>query len=121
MEAADAYLAHVLNEGTTDDKAGRWALRREAYRALAEARAAIDLAAAELPALARHAEGTDEVAATLERLVDTTTACAVQLDDNGRLTPRHTERIAELLHELAEGRARAGLRVKQGSEVPIAV
>lgn len=111
----------MLNEGTTDDKAGRWALRREAYRALAEARAAIDLAAAELPALARHAEGTDKVAATLERLVDTTTACAVQLDDNGRLTPRHTERIAELLHELAEGRARAGLRVKQGSEVPVAV
>ncbi|WP_371550311.1 FUSC family protein [Streptomyces sp. NBC_00554] len=121
VEAADAYLAHVLNEGTTDDKAGRWALRREAYRALAEARAAIDLAAAELPALARHAEGTDEVAATLERLVDTTTACAVQLDDNGRLTPRHTERIAELLHELAEGRERAGLRVKQGPEVPVAV
>ncbi|MCX5556843.1 FUSC family protein [Streptomyces sp. NBC_00038] len=121
VEAADAYLAHVLNEGTTDDKAGRWALRREAYRALAEARAAIDLAAAELPALARHAEGTDEVAATLERLVDTTTACAVQLDDNGRLTPRHTERIAELLHELAEGRVRAGLRVKHGPEVPVAV
>lgn len=121
VEAADAYLAHVLNAGTTDDKAGRWALRREAYRALAEARAAIDLAAAELPALARHAEGTDEVAATLERLVDTTTACAVQLDDNGRLTPRHTERIAELLHELAEGRVRAGLRVKHGPEVPVAV
>jgi uncharacterized membrane protein YccC len=123
MEAADAYLAHVLSDDTTDDRAGRWALRREAYRALAEAKAAIDLAAAELPALARHAEGTDEVAATLERIVDTTTACAVQLDDTGRLTPRHTERIAELLDELAEGRARAGLRVKhgRGSEIPIAV
>ncbi|MFJ2826037.1 FUSC family protein [Streptomyces sp. NPDC087263] len=114
MEAADVYLAHVLSDDTTDDRAGRWALRREAYRALAEAKAAIDLAAAELPALARHAEGTDEVAATLERLVDTTTACAVQLDDTGRLTPRHTERIAELLDELAEGRVRARLRVKHG-------
>ncbi|MFD5816019.1 FUSC family protein [Streptomyces sp. NPDC127038] len=103
-EAADVYLAHVLGDGTARDRAGRWVLRREAYRALAEARAAIDLAAAELPALARHSEGTAAVAATLERLVDTTTACAVQLDDTGRLTPRHTERITELLGELAERR-----------------
>ncbi|MFF7880420.1 FUSC family protein [Streptomyces sp. NPDC020794] len=118
-EAAHMYLAHVLDDGTTDDRAGRWALRREAYRALAEARASIDLAAAELPALARHAEGTDEVAATLERLVDTTTACAVQLDDTGRLTPQHSERIAELLDELAEGRERAGLAVKEGQAPPV--
>ncbi|MFE2962945.1 FUSC family protein [Streptomyces sp. NPDC059340] len=118
-EAAHMYLAHVLDDGTTDDRAGRWALRREAYRALAEARASIDLAAAELPALARHAEGTDEVAATLERLVDTTTACAVQLDDTGRLTPQHCERIAELLDELAEGRERAGLAVKEGQAPPV--
>jgi uncharacterized membrane protein YccC len=118
-EAAHLYLAHVLDDGTTDDRAGRWALRREAYRTLAEARASIDLAAAELPALARHAEGTDEVAATLERLVDTTTACAVQLDDTGRLTPQHSERIAELLAELAEGRERAGLAVKEGQAPPV--
>jgi uncharacterized membrane protein YccC len=120
-EAAHTYLAHVLDDGTADDRAGRWALRREAYRALAEARAAIDLAAAELPALARHAEGTDEVAATLERLVDTTTACAVQLDDNGRLTPQHTERIAELLDELAEARERAGLVAKEGQEPTVSL
>ncbi|MFE4818768.1 FUSC family protein [Streptomyces sp. NPDC056704] len=118
-EAAHVYLAHVLDDGTTDDRAGRWTLRREAYRALAEARASIDLAAAELPALARHAEGTDEVAATLERLVDTTTACAVQLDDTGRLTPQHTERITALLDELAEGRERAGLVVKEGQALPV--
>ncbi|MFJ1607404.1 FUSC family protein [Streptomyces sp. NPDC088253] len=120
-EAAHMYLAHVLDHGTTEDRAGRWALRREAYRALAEARVSIDLAAAELPALARHAEGTDEVAATLERLVDTTTACAVQLDDTGRLTPQHTERIAELLDELAEGRERAGLAVKEGQAPPVSL
>ncbi|MFF2994075.1 FUSC family protein [Streptomyces sp. NPDC057950] len=104
-EAAHAYLAHVLDDGTTDDRTSRWALRREAYRSLAEARAVIDVAAAELPALARHADGTSEVATTLERLVDTTTACAVQLDDTGRLTPRHTGRVAELLAELAERQA----------------
>ncbi|MEU4654265.1 FUSC family protein [Streptomyces sp. NPDC023723] len=113
--AGHAYLAHVLSE--SDDRARRWTLRREAYRTLAEARAAIALAAAELPALARHSEGADEVAATLERLADTTTACAVHLDDTGRLTPRHLERLAELRDELTERRTRAGVRLP---ELPLA-
>ncbi|MBQ0849826.1 FUSC family protein [Streptomyces sp. BH-SS-21] len=125
-DAAHAYLTHVLSvvdggvdgvvgggtdRGAADDRATRWALRREAYRTLAEARAAIDRSAAELPTLARHTAGTDEVAATLERLVDTTTACAVHLDDTGRLTPRHTERLAVLLDELVDRREGAGLRI----------
>ncbi|GAA3306622.1 hypothetical protein GCM10020295_63320 [Streptomyces cinereospinus] len=114
--AAQAYLAHVLSG--SDDRAARWTLRREAYRALAEARGTIALAAAELPALARHTAGADEVAGTLERLVDTTTACAVHLDDTGRLTPRHTERLAALAGELRAGRRRLGLRE---SELPAAV
>ncbi|WP_037624758.1 FUSC family protein [Streptomyces aureus] len=117
--AADVYLTHVLGDGTAGDRADRWVLRREAYRALAEARAAIDLAAAELPAVARHSAGADAVAATLERLVDTATACAVQLDDTGRLTPRHTERIDELLGELAERRERAGLRTAPARPVTV--
>ncbi|MBD0419798.1 FUSC family protein [Streptomyces sp. TRM S81-3] len=104
--AAHAYLTHVLDGA--DDRATRWTLRREAYRALAEARSAIALAAAELPSLARHSTGADEVAAVLERLVDTTTACAVHLDDTGRLTPRHVRRLAELRDELAERRERLG-------------
>lgn len=116
--AAQAYLAHVLHETGADDRAVRWTLRREAYRALAEARTAIALAAAELPALARHSEGADEIVAVLERLVDTTTACAVHLDDAGRLTPGHIERLTELLGELAEGRERVGLRLP---ELPLAV
>ncbi|MGW4545774.1 FUSC family protein [Streptomyces violaceorubidus] len=103
--AAQAYLTHVLGES---DRTTRWTLRREAYRTLAEARAAGARAAAELPALARHSRGTDEVAAVLERLVDTTTACAVHLDDTGRLTARHTERLAALRDELAERRGRVG-------------
>ncbi|MES4888595.1 FUSC family protein [Streptomyces sp. NPDC096012] len=96
--AAHAYLLHVLGE--SGDRTERWGLRRAAYRALAEARAAIAVAAAELPALARHTEGTDAVADVLERLVDTTTACAVHLDDAGRLTPRHVRRLREALGEL---------------------
>ncbi|WP_217140517.1 FUSC family protein [Streptomyces sp. AC627_RSS907] len=113
--AAHAYLTHVLSE--SGDRATRWRLRREAYRTLAEARAAIALAAAELPALARHSAGADEFAAVLERLVDTTTACAVHLDDTGRLTPRHTERLAGLRDELGERRGRVGAR---RSRLPLA-
>ncbi|MFE0510398.1 FUSC family protein [Streptomyces sp. NPDC058964] len=105
--AAQGYLDHVLSR--PDDRTERWALRREAYRTLSEARAAISVAAAELPALARHAEGTDTVAAVLERLVDTTTACAVHLDDTGRLTPYHDRRLDELLADLERGRSRIGL------------
>ncbi|WP_405737994.1 FUSC family protein [Streptomyces sp. NBC_00028] len=125
-EAAQAYLAHVLHEtdpdsraveAGADSRAVRWTLRREAYRALAEARTAIALAAAELPPLARHSEGSGDVVAVLEELVDTTTACAVHLDDTGRLAPLHTERLAELVRELADDRAHLGVRV---SELPLA-
>jgi uncharacterized membrane protein YccC len=112
-DAAYAYLAHVLHE--PGDRARRWTLRRDAYHALAEAQAAIGRAAAELPALARHTEGTAEVAATLERLVDTTTACAVHLDDAGSLDPRHRERLDQLLAELAARRRRAGLGTAEKS------
>lgn len=103
-----------------DSRAVRWVLRREAYRALAEARSAIALAAAELPALARYSEGADEVATLLERLVDTTTACAVYLDDSGRLTPRHTERLTELLDELAKQRGRGHLHLPDLSGLRVA-
>ncbi|WPP29238.1 FUSC family protein [Streptomyces sp. CL7] len=96
--AAREYLAHVLAE--SEDREARWALRREAYRTLAEARAAIALASTELPPLARHADGADEIAATLERLVDTTTACAVHLDDTGSLDPAHLHRLTHLGTEL---------------------
>ncbi|MFC8242894.1 FUSC family protein [Streptomyces chartreusis] len=124
--ATYAYLDHVLSESGgaahhgADARALRWTLRREAYRALAEARTAIALAAAELPALARHTEGADDVVATLERLVDTTTACAVHLDDSGRLTPWHLAQLNELLDELAEERDQVGLRIPDAPEVPLA-
>ncbi|MGW2961882.1 FUSC family protein [Streptomyces sp. NPDC001220] len=114
--AAHAYLDHVLSE--SDDRGERWALRREAYRTLAEARTTIALAAAELPALARHTEGTDAVAAVLERLVDTTTACAVHLDETGHLTARHTRQLEDLAAELERGGQRLGLTVPR---MPVAV
>ncbi|MES5822867.1 FUSC family protein [Streptomyces sp. RG80] len=113
--AAQAYLDHVLSG--SDDRAARWTLRREAYRTLAEARTAIAVAAAELPALARHSEGTGDIVVTLEQLVDTTTACAVHLDDSGRIDSRYTRRLAELAEELAKGREHARIRLP---ELPLA-
>ncbi|MFI8856988.1 FUSC family protein [Streptomyces prasinus] len=109
--AAHAYLTHVLDG--TGDRAVRWTLRREAYRTLAEARGAIALASAELPALARHADGADDFATLLELLVDTTTACAVQLDDTGRLDARHAERLAELRDALDRRREHLGVRLPE--------
>uniref|UniRef100_UPI0004C0AD79 hypothetical protein n=1 Tax=Streptomyces sp. NRRL S-813 TaxID=1463919 RepID=UPI0004C0AD79 len=44
--------------------------------------------------------GKDAVADALERLVDTTTACAVHLDDTGRLTPGHIRQLWAALDEL---------------------
>ncbi|MFE1248132.1 FUSC family protein [Streptomyces sp. NPDC058741] len=120
-EAAHAYLAHVLDEsdaprvggsGTpSDHRATRWTLRREAYRTLAEARSALSLAAHELPALARHTEGADEVADLLEHLVDTTTACAVHLDDTGEIGAGHRRRLDAVLAELEGPGERLGLRM----------
>ncbi|MCX4880042.1 FUSC family protein [Streptomyces sp. NBC_00847] len=141
--AAYAYLAHVLREShdpdpatgpagspadietgsafrepAADSRASRWTLRREAYRTLAEAHTAIVLAAAELPALARHSEGADEVVATLERLVDATTACAVHLDDSGCLSDGDREQLTLILAELETEHERTRLRLP---ELPLAV
>ncbi|MGW1022574.1 FUSC family protein [Streptomyces sp. NPDC002577] len=100
MRAADAYLAHVLSG--SEDRAARWALRRAAYRALAQARAASEVSAAELPALARHAAGAGEIAAMLELIVDTATACAVHVDDTGRVPEQHARQLSALCADLAQ-------------------
>ncbi|MET9592967.1 FUSC family protein [Streptomyces sp. NPDC006516] len=97
--AAHRYLGHVM--AAPQDHAGRGALRREAYRSLAAARTAIDLSAAELPAVARHSAGSEGVAKALERLIDTTTACAVELGHpTAELPPSHAELLARHLAEL---------------------
>lgn len=97
--AAHRYLGHVLD--TPEDHSGRGALRRDAYRSLAAARAAIDLSSAELPPVARYSAGSESVAGAVERLIDTTTACAVQLDHRAAELPRpHAEMLAAQLSEL---------------------
>ncbi|MEU5716150.1 FUSC family protein [Streptomyces sp. NPDC020403] len=97
--AAHRYLGHVLD--APQDATQRGTLRRDAYRSLAVARTAIDLSSAELPSVARHSAGSEEVVSAVERLVDTTTACAVQLaEPSAGLPPRHAERLAAHLSEL---------------------
>ncbi|HEY5834590.1 FUSC family protein [Streptomyces sp.] len=77
-EAAERYVGHVLERSGDTDR--RFALRRAAYRTLADARSAAELAAAELPPLARHSRGATGEITALERLVDAATAAAVHLD-----------------------------------------
>ncbi|WP_327435448.1 FUSC family protein [Streptomyces sp. NBC_01201] len=102
--AAHRYLGHVLD--APEDQALRGALRRDAYRSLAQARTAIDLSAAELPPVSRHSAGSEGVAGALEQLIDTTTACAVQLDHRAaELPPAHAELLATHLSELDRARA----------------
>lgn len=108
MAAAHRYLRHVL--ARPQDGAGRGVLRRDAYRSLAAARAALDLAAAELPPVAGRTAGFEAVAGALERLVDTTTACAVQLRDRAaELPPSHAGQLAAQLASL-EAAHRASAR-----------
>jgi uncharacterized membrane protein YccC len=99
-QAATDYLGHVLSG--SPDLPGRWALRRAAYRSLAQARAAVEVSAAELPPLARRSAGAAELTAVLERLVDTTTAAAVHADDAGALPAGDTARLRALLGELGK-------------------
>ncbi|MFE9728620.1 FUSC family protein [Streptomyces sp. NPDC005794] len=102
--AAHRYLGHVLDAPA--DHIGRGALRRDAYRSLAAARTAIDLSAAELPPVARHSAGSESIAGALERLIDTTTACAVQLDHPAAgPPPSHAGLLAAHLSELDRARA----------------
>jgi uncharacterized membrane protein YccC len=100
--ATERYVGHVLDHPADTER--RFALRRAAYRALAGARTAAELAAAELPPLARHSAGATREVAELEHLVDTATATAVRLDHAGAAEAR-TESAA----------ARAALRRLAGS------
>ncbi|MGF1343450.1 FUSC family protein [Streptomyces flavovirens] len=113
VAAAHRYLGHVLN--APGDDTGRGELRRDAYRSLAAARTAIEVSAAELPAVARHSAGAEGVACAVERLVDTTTACAVELDHrSARLPASHAERLAAQLSDLDRARAAVRLAVPAG-------
>ncbi|MGW4649545.1 FUSC family protein [Kitasatospora sp. NPDC004289] len=108
LRHAQCYLDHVLAPERSV-RAERDALRRTAYRALAEARAAAETAAAEL----RADRDWLPVGAGAERIVDATTACAVRLDHGRPYPPEPAARrivaeLASLAGELDGGRVSVG-------------
>src|SRR5581483_3115199 len=112
--AAQRYLEHVAY--APQERQRRLLLRRDAYRALSEARAAVDLAAAELPALAAPVTAWAPAVSALERVVDATTACAVRLDAGAR-QPARTY-VAELTRALAALAVGEGLEGRALGELP---
>ncbi|TKA12014.1 FUSC family protein [Actinacidiphila oryziradicis] len=87
LRCTERYLDHILTVSASERSGERMALRRAAYRALAEARATADTAAAEL---GRTVDWVPVVAAA-ERIVDAATACAVRIEHGA---PRPSEREA---------------------------
>jgi hypothetical protein len=107
VRAAGRYLEHVLDRPEAREE--RLLLRRAAYRALGEARAAVELTAAELPPLAREVPGWAPAIGALERVVDATTACAVRLDAGAGLPSREArEALAADFDALAASFDRGG-------------
>ncbi|MFD7667538.1 FUSC family protein [Streptomyces sp. NPDC059788] len=103
LRATGAYLGEVLKTEPGHDRGERLVLRREAYRALGEARAAAETTAAEL--LAARGRGPDwlTVVTTAERIVDAATACAVRLDHGARRpTGQEARRLGEALTAMAD-------------------
>ncbi|MCL7377805.1 FUSC family protein [Streptomyces sp. 35G-GA-8] len=109
LRGTERYLRHVLDTPRTDPRtdpgtgprgtpaaprggdATGIALRYAAYRALSEARAAAETAAAELPGLHRaHRHDWLAVMARAERVVDAATVCAVRVEQGVPL-PTATE------------------------------
>lgn len=115
LRSTETYLRQVLVGEPGTGTARRLTLRREAYRALGEARTAAETAAAELLA---HRHGTPDwptVVRAAERIVDATTACAVRLDHGAqRPSPEDAQRLCDVLTDMAAAleaprRGRAGL------------
>ncbi|MYU52651.1 MULTISPECIES: FUSC family protein [Streptomyces] len=104
LRATEQFLRHVLEAAPGQDPTERLALRRAAYRALGEARAAAESAAAELLA-ARGGRTPDwlTVVTAAERIVDAATACAVRLDHGARRpSTDEAERLCRALSAMAD-------------------
>ncbi len=84
LRATERFLGHVLASEPGQDTGERPKLRRAAYRALGEARAAADTAAAELLAARDRNPDWPAVVTAAERIADAATACAVRLDHGAR-------------------------------------
>ncbi|MEU1622906.1 FUSC family protein [Streptomyces sp. NPDC005722] len=97
------YLEHVLTVPAGERPEERRVLRRAAYSALGEARAAAETLAAELPS--RHGGNGDwfRVVAASERIVDATTACVVRMEQGApRPSPREGAQVVAALTAVAD-------------------
>ncbi|WPB95450.1 FUSC family protein [Streptomyces malaysiensis] len=83
--------------------ATRLRLRREAYRALADARRAVEVASAEHPPFGRDLAAWAPVVFGLEEIVDAATACGVRLDQGApQPEPALAARLRAALSDLAD-------------------
>ncbi|WP_039630832.1 FUSC family protein [Streptomyces sp. 769] len=89
----------------------RLALRRHAYRTLAQARAAAETAAAEFHPARDPGPDWPTVVTAAERIVDAATACAVRLDRGAhRPGPEEAERLCRALSAMADALEDPGRR-----------
>ncbi|MFH8634376.1 FUSC family protein [Streptomyces lydicus] len=103
LRATERFLRHVLEAEPGADTTERRALRRAAYRALGEARAAAETAAAELLAARDRNPDWLTVVSAAERIVDAATACAVRLDHGAhRPSLDEAERLCRALAAMAD-------------------
>ncbi|GAB7029901.1 FUSC family protein [Streptomyces sp. NPDC021749] len=115
LRATERFLRHVLAARPGTDPAERLALRRAAYRALAEARAAAETAAAELLAARDRNPDWPAVVTAAERIVDAATACAVRLDHGARRPgTEEAERLCRALSAMADALEDPGSRPGTG-------
>ncbi|MFG2493485.1 FUSC family protein [Streptomyces caniferus] len=103
LHSTEEFLRHVLESEPGTDPTRRLALRRAAYRALGEARAAAETAAAELLAARDRNPDWLTVVTAAERIVDAATACAVRLDHGAhRPSVAEAERLCQALSAMAD-------------------
>ncbi|UNO43078.1 FUSC family protein [Streptomyces sp. MST-110588] len=103
LRRTESYLRTVLETGPGQDPAARLPLRRAAYRALGEARAAAETAAAELLAVRDRNPDWTAVVTAAERIVDAATACAVRLEHGARRpSPEDARRLCRALSSMAD-------------------
>ncbi|MFE6690542.1 FUSC family protein [Streptomyces sp. NPDC057743] len=104
LRSTERFLRHVLQpRPDATDPARRLALRRDAYRTLAQARAAAETAAAELRTVRAADPDWLTIVTAVERIVDAATACAVRLDRGAhRPSPEEAERLCRALAAMAD-------------------
>ncbi|GFE20907.1 MULTISPECIES: FUSC family protein [Streptomyces] len=103
LRCTEQFLRYVLESEPGADPTRRLALRRTAYRALGEARAAAETAAAELLAARDRNPDWLTVVTAAERIVDAATACAVRLDHGAHRPGRaEAEALCQALSAMAD-------------------